>query len=75
MIGWFLSGPSGRPERPGSSDRGRGESRRRGPDPRVLAFARGLAIGALFGAAVAGSRMWRRAGPASEAGQLSDGEG
>jgi hypothetical protein len=25
-----------------------------------MAFVRGLAIGALFGAAVAGSRIWRR---------------
>jgi hypothetical protein len=31
------------------------------PDPRLLAFARGLAIGALFGAAIAGSSIWRRA--------------
>jgi hypothetical protein len=29
-------------------------------DPRALAFARGLALGALVGAAVAGSRMWSR---------------
>jgi hypothetical protein len=29
-------------------------------DPRLLAFARGLAIGALIGAAIAGSSIWRR---------------
>jgi hypothetical protein len=29
-------------------------------DPRLLAFARGLALGALVGAAIAGSRIWRR---------------
>ena len=31
-------------------------------DPRLLAFARGAAIGALVGAAFAGSSMWRRSG-------------
>jgi hypothetical protein len=37
---------------------------RSGPsDPRLLAFARGLALGALVGAAIAGSRMWSRRGP------------
>ena len=29
-------------------------------DPRILAFARGLAMGALVGAAVAGSTIWNR---------------
>ena len=34
--------------------------RRRGPnDPRLLAFVRGLALGALVGAAIAGSSLWR----------------
>jgi hypothetical protein len=36
--------------------------RRRAPagpsDPRLLAFARGLALGALVGAAIAGSSIW-----------------
>ncbi len=31
-----------------------------GPDARVLAFARGIALGALVGAAIAGSRVWSR---------------
>lgn len=31
-------------------------------DPRLLAFARGAAIGALVGAAFAGSSLWRRSG-------------
>jgi hypothetical protein len=38
--------------------------RRRTPqtasDPRLLGFARGLALGALVGAAIAGSSIWRR---------------
>jgi hypothetical protein len=38
--------------------------RRRAPtgpsDPRLLAFARGLALGALAGAAIAGSSIWSR---------------
>ncbi len=29
-------------------------------DPRILAFARGLALGALVGAAIAGSTIWNR---------------
>jgi hypothetical protein len=29
-------------------------------DPRLLAFARGLALGALVGAAIAGSSIWSR---------------
>ncbi|MGD0017675.1 MAG: hypothetical protein ABSD62_00285 [Candidatus Limnocylindrales bacterium] len=29
-------------------------------DPRLLAFARGLALGALVGAAIAGSTLWNR---------------
>jgi hypothetical protein len=29
-------------------------------DPRLLAFARGLALGALVGAAIAGSAAWNR---------------
>ena len=31
-----------------------------GPDARLLAFARGLALGALVGAAIAGSGVWNR---------------
>jgi hypothetical protein len=31
-----------------------------GQDERFLAFARGLALGALVGAAIAGSGIWRR---------------
>jgi hypothetical protein len=38
--------------------------RRRGgsgaSDPRLLSFARGLAVGALVGAAIAGSTFWNR---------------
>jgi hypothetical protein len=38
--------------------------RRRTPesatDPRLLAFARGLALGALVGAAIAGSGIWNQ---------------
>jgi len=30
------------------------------PDSRFLAFARGLALGALAGAAIAGSSIWKR---------------
>ncbi|MGA2513291.1 MAG: hypothetical protein ABSG37_06705 [Candidatus Limnocylindrales bacterium] len=30
------------------------------PDLRLLAFARGLALGALVGAAIAGSGIWNR---------------
>jgi len=29
-------------------------------DPRAVAFARGLALGALAGAAIAGSNIWKR---------------
>jgi hypothetical protein len=29
-------------------------------DPRLLAFARGLVLGALIGAAIAGSSLWSR---------------
>ncbi len=29
-------------------------------DPRVVAFSRGLALGALVGAAIAGSSLWKR---------------
>jgi hypothetical protein len=29
-------------------------------DPRLVAFARGLALGALVGAAIAGSTVWNR---------------
>lgn len=36
-------------------------------DPRAMAFVRGLAFGALFGAALAGSRMWRRGHAAQRA--------
>lgn len=36
-------------------------------DPRAMAFVRGLAFGALFGAALAGSRMWRRGRTAERA--------
>ena len=31
------------------------------PDQRLLAFARGMALGALVGAAIAGSSIWGRA--------------
>ncbi|MGD0248471.1 MAG: hypothetical protein ABSB75_05385 [Candidatus Limnocylindrales bacterium] len=37
---------------------GRGDSAE--PDARLVAFARGLALGALAGAAIAGSRIWQR---------------
>lgn len=30
------------------------------PDPRAAAFFRGLALGALVGAAIAGSSIWKR---------------
>jgi hypothetical protein len=33
---------------------------RRGNDPRTSTFARGLALGALVGAAIAGSTIWQR---------------
>jgi hypothetical protein len=33
---------------------------RRSTDPRLVAFARGLALGALVGAAIAGSTIWSR---------------
>jgi hypothetical protein len=39
-----------------------------GDDPRVATFARGLVVGALVGAAIAGSTLWqRRRRPAREA--------
>jgi hypothetical protein len=41
---------------------GRVRPGRTGPDPRLLAFARGLALGALVGAAIAGSSLWSRRG-------------
>jgi hypothetical protein len=31
------------------------------PDQRMIAFARGMALGALVGAAIAGSSIWSRA--------------
>jgi hypothetical protein len=31
------------------------------PDQRLVAFARGMALGALVGAAIAGSSIWSRA--------------
>ena len=31
-----------------------------GPDVRAVAFARGLTLGALVGAAIAGSSIWKR---------------
>jgi hypothetical protein len=37
-----------------------GEGRTRGRDPRLSRFVRGVAIGALVGAAIAGSRIWQR---------------
>jgi hypothetical protein len=37
-----------------------GKAEDHSPDPRLLAFARGLAAGALIGAAIAGSSIWRR---------------
>lgn len=33
---------------------------RRAADPRLIGFARGLAVGALVGAAIAGSTIWKR---------------
>jgi hypothetical protein len=48
MIGWLL---------------GRLLERRMGPansNVRLVAFARGLALGALVGAAIAGSGIWKR---------------
>ena len=44
-----------------------------GDDPRPLTFARGLAIGALVGAAIAGSTIWQRrhARSMAEAGQVA----
>jgi hypothetical protein len=38
---------------------GRGEGE---DDPRLTAFVRGLVLGALAGAAIAGSRLWTRRG-------------
>jgi hypothetical protein len=39
----------------------RARGRREWPsDPRLVAFARGLALGALVGAAIAGSSVWAR---------------
>jgi len=41
-----------------------------GDDPRVAQFVRGLALGALVGAAIAGSTIWQRR--QSRRGQLQD---
>jgi hypothetical protein len=38
----------------------RGRKPSRAADPRLTAFARGLALGALAGAAIAGSTLWGR---------------
>jgi hypothetical protein len=54
---------------------GHGGVKSHGPDPRALAFARGLAVGALFGAAVAGSRMWRRGRNGKSADRLPNHQG
>ncbi len=43
-------------------------------DPRAMAFVRGLAFGALFGAALAGSRMWRRGRTAERVGRAEPDE-
>jgi hypothetical protein len=49
--------------RAGSGGSGRSLTRPRGgSDPRLSRFLRGLALGALVGAAVAGSAFWRREG-------------
>ena len=48
MIGGLFRGLAGRA---GST---------RPTDPRLLAFVRGVAIGALMGAAIAGSSLWNR---------------
>lgn len=40
--------------------RGRGGEASALGDPRLLAFARGLSLGALLGAAIAGSTIWGR---------------
>jgi hypothetical protein len=43
-----------------------------GDDPRPATFVRGLAIGALVGAAIAGSTIWqRRHARSAEAGRLA----
>ena len=34
--------------------------RERPADPRLVNFVRGVAVGALIGAAIAGSSLWRR---------------
>jgi hypothetical protein len=47
-----------------------------GDDQRAATFARGLILGALVGAAIAGSTIWQRrrqAGPRSGAGEDRDG--
>jgi hypothetical protein len=47
-----------------------------GDDQRATTFARGLILGALVGAAIAGSTIWQRrrqAGPRSGAGEDRDG--
>ena len=45
--------------RTGSAGRSEVAGSRQATDPRLLAFARGLAIGALIGAAIAGSSIWK----------------
>jgi len=43
-------------------------------DPRLLAFARGAAIGALVGAALAGSSVWQRSGRQRQAATICPSE-
>jgi hypothetical protein len=43
-------------------------------DPRLLAFVRGAAIGALVGAAFAGSSLWRRSGRRQQAATICPSE-
>jgi hypothetical protein len=42
-------------------------------DPRVASFLRGVTIGALVGAAIAGSALWERAARRRAAAGLADG--
>ena len=43
-----------------------------GDEERAATFLRGLTVGALVGAAIAGSRIWRRRGRRSEAPHAAD---
>jgi hypothetical protein len=46
----------------------------RDPDPRLQAFVRGAAIGALVGATFAGSSLWRRSGRRRQAAMICPSE-